>query len=283
MRCVLGMSETVVTGCADGYARMAEKPAVTLLHCGPGFANGIRQLAQCAQGEYADGEHRRRPGHLPPSFRPAPDRRHRGACACSVALGEDERLRAAGCLRRRSGGTGRADPSGTDRHADCSGRCGLERGKRPGSAIAGGGAVASGRRRCSRQWRRILRSGEPAMLLLNGQALCEAGLVAAQRIAHTTGAMLRTPTHVPRMARGRGRVPVDRMPYVVDAALNVLAGIKHVILVGAKPPVGFFAYPGKPSLMTPQDCAITRARAAGTRRRGRAAMACRRDWCAAAL
>jgi acetolactate synthase-1/2/3 large subunit len=104
---------------------------------------------------------------------------------------------------------------------------------------------------------RILRSGEPAMLFLNGQALCDAGLVAAQRIAHTTGAMLRTPTHVPRMARGRGRVPVERLPYVVDAALNVLARLKHVILVGAKPPVGFFAYPGKPSLMTPQDSEIT--------------------------
>jgi acetolactate synthase-1/2/3 large subunit len=52
-------------------------------------------------------------------------------------------------------------------------------------------------------------------------------------------------------------VPVERLPYVVDAALNVLARIKHVILVGAKPPVGFFAYPGKPSLMTPQDSEIT--------------------------
>jgi acetolactate synthase-1/2/3 large subunit len=68
--------------------------------------------------------------------------------------------------------------------------------------------------------------------------------------------MLRVPTHVPRMARGRGRVPVDRVPYVVDTALQVLAGLNHVILVGAKPPMGFFAYPGKPSLMTPKDCAI---------------------------
>jgi len=53
-----------------------------------------------------------------------------------------------------------------------------------------------------------------------------------------------------------GRVPVDRVPYVVDTALQLFAGLKHVILVGAKPPVGFFAYPGKPSLMAPQDCAI---------------------------
>jgi acetolactate synthase-1/2/3 large subunit len=44
MHCILGMAETVVTGCADGYARMAEKPAMTLLHCGPGFANGIANV-----------------------------------------------------------------------------------------------------------------------------------------------------------------------------------------------------------------------------------------------
>src|SRR5512136_338854 len=44
MCCILGMAETVVTGCADGYARMAEKPAMTLLHCGPGFANGIANV-----------------------------------------------------------------------------------------------------------------------------------------------------------------------------------------------------------------------------------------------
>ena len=73
------------------------------------------------------------------------------------------------------------------------------------------------------------------------------------RVAQVTGAKLRTPTQVPRMARGRGRAPVDRIPYVVDNALKVLAGTRHVILVGAKPPTAFFAYPGKPSLTSPPD------------------------------
>src|SRR5574337_125510 len=44
MRCVLGLFEGVVTGAADGYARMAGKPAATLLHCGPGLANGLANL-----------------------------------------------------------------------------------------------------------------------------------------------------------------------------------------------------------------------------------------------
>jgi acetolactate synthase-1/2/3 large subunit len=89
------------------------------------------------------------------------------------------------------------------------------------------------------------------MLVLYGQALSEAGLVAANRIAHVSGAKLRTPTRVSRMARGRGRVPVDRIPYVIEGALKALAGTRHVILVGSKPPTAFFGYPGKPSLMAP--------------------------------
>jgi acetolactate synthase-1/2/3 large subunit len=133
--------------------------------------------------------------------------------------------------------------------ADCAGR----------GRTAGGDATPGG----AQQWReticdmaRVLRSGEAAMLVLSGEALGEAGLRAAQRVAYASGAKLRTPTQVPRMARGRGRAPVDRIPYGVDAALKVLAGTKHLILAGAKAPVGFFAYPGKPSTMWPRDCAL---------------------------
>src|SRR5262249_37615437 len=87
-------------------------------------------------------------------------------------------------------------------------------------------------------------------------ALTEAGLRAAQRISHATGARLFTPSQVSRMARGRGRPRVDRIPYVVDRALEVLAGTKHVILPAAKAPTAFFAYPGKPSLVYPADATV---------------------------
>jgi acetolactate synthase I/II/III large subunit len=96
----------------------------------------------------------------------------------------------------------------------------------------------------------LLRRGG-GMLLLGGAALGEAGLHAAHRIAQATGALLRTPTQVPRMARGRGRVPVDRIPYAVDAAVKSLERIAATVLVGAPAPAAFFAYPGKPSLVTP--------------------------------
>ena len=54
----------------------------------------------------------------------------------------------------------------------------------------------------------------------------------------------------------RGRVPIERVPYVVDQAIAALAGLRHLILVGAVPPVGFFAYPGKPGRQYPADCQV---------------------------
>ncbi len=103
---------------------------------------------------------------------------------------------------------------------------------------------------------RVLRTGESALLVLSGAALSERGLVAANRVSHVTGCKLRTPTQVPRMARGSGRVPVNRIPYAVDAALKDLAGVAHVILVGASTPAAFFAYPGKPSLVIPANAQV---------------------------
>ena len=92
MRCILGLAETVVTGCADGYARMAGKPAATLLHCGPGLANGIANVHNARRAQRADGQHRRRPGDLPPPVRRAAHRRHRGARARGLALGAHQHV-----------------------------------------------------------------------------------------------------------------------------------------------------------------------------------------------
>ena len=100
---------------------------------------------------------------------------------------------------------------------------------------------------------RVLRSGEPTLILLTGRALREDGLELAGKIAAKTGARLIAQGSNARTQRGRGRVSVERVPYVVDQALKVLAGLKHIILVGAKMPVAFFAYPDKPSLLTPPD------------------------------
>jgi len=102
----------------------------------------------------------------------------------------------------------------------------------------------------------VLRRGDPAMLLIGGSALRAAPLAIAHRIAAATGARLIAPGSVARIERGRGRVAIERVPYVVEQALAALAGIRHLILVGAKAPVAFFAYPGKPGLLYPPEADV---------------------------
>lgn len=254
MRCILGMAETVVTGCADGYARMAGKPASTLLHCGPGLANGLANMhnARRARSPMVNivGDHAtyHRPFDAP-------------LTADTEGLARTVSHWVRTCGSPSSLGVDGADAVRAARKA-------------PGqiatlivpadTAWSGGGAVAppppaqARRSVAPERVRRVamsLRSGEKAALILSGRALWEAGLAAASRVARVTGAALCAANPVPRMARGRGRVPVDRIPYVVDGALQMLAGTKQLILVEAKPPAAFFAYPGKPSLLAPPDAA----------------------------
>src|SRR5207237_731293 len=101
---------------------------------------------------------------------------------------------------------------------------------------------------------RVLRSGEPTLILGTGRAVRADGLELAGKIASKCGARIMAQGSNARTQRGRGRVSVERIPYVVDHALKVLDGLKHVILVGAKMPVAFFAYPNKPSRLTPEGC-----------------------------
>src|SRR5262249_38620389 len=105
---------------------------------------------------------------------------------------------------------------------------------------------------------RAVRRGEPAMLLLGGAALRGKALEHAGRIAAKTGCRLMAEYNNARMEGGAGRVRIDRVPYVVDNALAALNGTRQVVLAGAKVPVSFFAYPGKPSVLIPEGCAVTR-------------------------
>jgi len=256
MRCILGLAETVVTGCADGYSRMAEKPAMTLLHCGPGFANGIANLHNARRANtpmlniVGDQASYHRPFDPPLAAnteglaRAASHWVRTSDSAQQVPLDAAEAVQAA------------RTPPGQIATLIVPAEVAWSEGSAPATPlpVPARQPVAPEVLQTVAQ---ILRKGEPSLLLLSGQALGEAGLFAAHRIAQATGAKLRTPTQVPRMARGRGRVPVERVPYVVDTALHALSGLKHAILVGAKPPMGFFSYPGQPSLMTPSDCTMT--------------------------
>jgi acetolactate synthase I/II/III large subunit len=252
MRCVLGLAETVVSGCADGYARMTGKPGATLTHCGPGFANSIANVHNARRG-------------LAPMVNIVGDHATYHRQYDTPLTSDAEGLaRAVSNWVRTSGSSARVGADGA---------AAVQAARTPPGQIAtlilpadtawndGGqvGAALPVPARTSvapetlRTVAQALRSREPALIVLSGEALLEAGLNAAQRIAHATGAKLRAPTQLSHMVRGRGRPPVDRIPYVVDNAVKVFSGIRHVILAGAKPPASFFAYPGKPSLIAPPD------------------------------
>ncbi|HEX7388961.1 MAG TPA: acetolactate synthase large subunit, partial [Acidiphilium sp.] len=101
-----------------------------------------------------------------------------------------------------------------------------------------------------------LRSGEPTVLLLGGRTLHDKSMRLAATIAAATGCKVLSEMFNARMERGQGRPPVERIPYFIDAALHSLEGIRHLILAEAKQPVSFFAYPGKPGKLWPEDCTL---------------------------
>ena len=246
MRCILGMAETVVTGCADGYGRMAGKPAATLLHCGPGFANAISNVHNARRANTPMlnivGDHAtyHRPFDAP--LTADTEGLARAVSHWVLTSTSSSRVGADAAAGVRAART----PPGHIATLILPANTAWSEGGEVATPlpVPAPAAVAPD---TLQSVARTLRSGEPAMLVLAGDALSEAGLAAANRVAHASGAKLRTPTQIARMARGRGRVPVDRIPYVVDSALEVLSSIRHVILVGAKPPTAFFAYPGKPN------------------------------------
>jgi acetolactate synthase-1/2/3 large subunit len=94
------------------------------------------------------------------------------------------------------------------------------------------------------------------MMLIRGAALKERGLNAAGRVAAATGARIACDTFAPRCQRGIGRVEIERIPYFAEQIVEFMKGTEYLLLVGASPPVSFFAYPNKPSWCTPEGCKI---------------------------
>ncbi|MEV0266141.1 acetolactate synthase large subunit [Streptomyces sp. NPDC050617] len=252
MRPVLCLFEGVATGAADGYARMAERPACTLLHLGPGLANGLANLhnARRARTPIVNlvGDHAL--GHKPLD---APLESDIDALAGSVS----------GWLRRTHDvadlGTDAAEAVAAAAEgqiatlivpADISW---TEGGKAAPTALgARSGAIPSDFAAVTA----ALTSGEPAAILLGGAATRGAELEAAARIARATGAKLLCETFPARLERGAGAPEVERLAYLADAASAQLAGVRHLILIGAASPVTFFAYPGKPGDLVPEGCQV---------------------------
>lgn len=252
MRCVLCLAEGVVTGAADGYARMTGRPAATLLHCGPGLGNGIANLHNARRagtpmvnivGDHAS-YHRAYDAPLTSDVEGlAKPMSHWVRSAVSPAtVGRD----GAAAVAATQGGK----IATLILPADTAWGDGGVVGQMP--SLPTPPDVPEERIQEAARW---LGNGKATLILLDGEALQERPLLAASRIAAATGAALMSPTS-PRTERG-GELPyVERVPYPVDAARERLAGFQQAILVGCPPPVAFFGYPGKPSEKLPADCAI---------------------------
>jgi acetolactate synthase-1/2/3 large subunit len=255
IRCVLGLFEGVATGAADGYARMADKPASTLLHLGPGLANGLANVhnARRANTPMVNivGDHATYHKHYDAPLtsdvegvaRPFSDWVRTSADSRSVAR-DGAAAVAAAMAPPGQVATLILPADASWNEAD---------GPAPLPPVEGRAPVAP---EAISDVAQALRFGEPAVLFMGSHALREPGLMLAGRIAANTGARLLAQTLNARVERGAGRVAVDFLPYPVDGALATLAKVRHLVLVGSKAPVAFFAYPDKPSALSPPQCEI---------------------------
>jgi acetolactate synthase I/II/III large subunit len=253
MRCVLGLFEGVATAAADGYARMADKPAATLLHLGPGLANGLANIHN-AKRAYTPmlnivGEHAT--WHIPFDAplttdieglaRPMSNWVHRINSADEVSAAAAAAVAAASSLPGQIATLILPANAAWDEAPEHIVTAAPAVRKPVDAALIHEAAEA-------------LRSGRNTVIILSGPALREKPLASAGRIAQATGARLISQQSNGRIERGAGRVPIDRVPYIVDRALAAFADVQQVILIGAKAPVAFFAYPGKPSSILPPNC-----------------------------
>lgn len=253
LRCVLGLFEGVVTGAADGYARMARKPAVTLLHLAPGLGNAAANMhnARKARTPMLNlvGDHAVRhlaydaplTGDVAGAAAPFSDWVRTATAAGSIAQDAVEGLAVA------MGTPGRV--ATLIAPADI--------GWDAGGVIAAPVAPAPPRPLDPDAAEAAAAALGPDTLILVGGAVLEdpQALALLAGVAARTGAALMAPTSNRRIERGLGRVNLPKIPYPVDMALSALARFRQAILIETQAPVAFFAYPERPSLLLPEDCA----------------------------
>ena len=254
MRSVLALFEGVATGAADGYYRMSGKPACTLLHLGPGLANGLANLHNAKKagsgivnivGEHAethlaldaplkaDIQGLARPmSHWVHTSNSAAEVGRDGAAAVTAARAAPGQI--ATLILPSDTAWSEGGPVVTAEEP-------APRAKVSSEAITAAAKVLNGPR---------------TLLLLGGRALTVKNLERAGRIAARTGCAILSEWSNARLERGAGRIMIGRIPYPIDQALKVLEPFDRIVLAGARAPIGFFAYPGKPARLTRPDAEI---------------------------
>lgn len=252
MRGVLTLFEGVATGAADGYARMSGQAAAVLLHLGPGLGNGLANLHNARRarvpmlvviGDHAT-YHKRYDAPLESDIdsvagtvsgwvrRTMSPARVGADAADAIIFARDEQRIATLILPADVSWSDGAEPAGTLAH-------------QPEPAAVDTGTVEE-----------ALRSGEPTVILVGGDATRAAGLGAAARLAQAYGARVFCETFPTRLERGAGIAAAERIAYFGEAAEAQLAGTRRLILAGAVCPVTFFGYPGKPSDLVPEGASV---------------------------
>ncbi len=246
IRSVLCLFEGVCTGAADGWGRMTGSPATTLLHLGPGFANGIANLhnARRAQSPVVNliGDHASwHLGYDPPLTSDIESLARPVSAWQRITESADAMARdMADAVVAASGPPGRI--ASLVLPADFQAQTTASAPAPPASTPER--PIDAARIEDVATRLRGLGEETSVTLLLGAEGLCERGLHAAARVAERCGARLVGETFPARWERGAGLPPVERLPYFPEQAIDFLSGDALVVLAGARPPVAFFGYEG---------------------------------------
>ncbi len=252
MRGVLALFEGVATGAADGYARVAGKPAAVLLHLGPGLGNGLANLHNarrarsplvCIVGAHATYHQR-----FDPPLQSDIDTVARNVAAWVHTSGHAREVGADAARAVAAAHDGGGRIAALVLPADVS----WSEGAHPGTPWLTAPPPTVAESAIERAAAHAI--GASCVLLLGGAALSEAGLRAASRIAAATGTRLLAECFPARIERGASVPDVARVAYLAEAVAPQLAGATDLVLAGAAAPVAFFAYPGRSDDLIPSGC-----------------------------
>jgi acetolactate synthase-1/2/3 large subunit len=252
MRCVLCLFEGVVSGAADGYARMARKPASTLLHLGPGLGNALANIHNARKGNQPMvnivGDHATY--HLQYDAPLTSDIEGiAGPVSHWVHSSASPELIAEDAARA-------VEAAGTHRVATLILPADVSWGNNPAGA-ARAQRPAPPRRVPDIEIHAVaelLQSGKKGMVMVGGAEITAEHSELLSKLHVSTGVRVGTDTFPPRIARGAGRAKIERLPYLAELAIDHLKELEFLVLVGCKSPVSFFAYPNVPSVIAPENC-----------------------------
>lgn len=256
MRAVLALFEGVATGAADGYARMADKPAATLLHLGCGLGNGLANLHNARKGKVPVvnivGDHATYHVQYDAQLQSDIETVARNVSPTFVRTAKNTETlsqdvaEAVAAARSAPGQVATLIlPADVSWGEGAEATAPIEPPTPDAADDATVEAIAT-----------AVRSGKKTALLLGGHALREPQLMEASKLAAHNGVTLLAETFPTRIERGAGMPYVERIAYLAELASVQLSDIKHLILVDAKAPVSFFAYPDKKSYLVPEGCEV---------------------------